>query len=66
MLKLLQQFLQFFSHWDLKSLLRMIWCFNLPIMIDDHGYDGNHVNGIIDLTEKGLGVCYFGPYGLDG
>ena len=25
-------------------------------MIDDHGYDGNHLNGIIDLTDKGIGV----------
>ena len=26
------------------------------IVIDDHSYDGNHINGIIDLTEKGIGV----------
>ena len=25
-------------------------------MIDDHGYNGDHINGIIDLTEMGLGV----------
>ena len=25
-------------------------------MIYDHDYDGNHLNGIIDLTEKGIGV----------
>ena len=25
-------------------------------MIGDHGHDGNHVNGIIDLTENGIGV----------
>ena len=25
-------------------------------MINDHGYDGNHINGIIDLTDKGIGV----------
>ena len=25
-------------------------------MIDDHGYDSNHINGIIDLTDKGIGV----------
>ena len=25
-------------------------------MIDDHRYDGNHINGIIDLTDKGIGV----------
>ena len=25
-------------------------------LIDDHGYDGNHINGIIDLTDKGIGV----------
>ena len=24
------------------------------IMIDDHGYDASHINGIIDLTEKGI------------
>ena len=26
-------------------------------MIDDHGYDGDHLkNGIIDLTDRGIGV----------
>ena len=30
--------------------------FNPYIMIGDHGYDGNHINGIIDLTNKGIGV----------
>ena len=25
-------------------------------MIDDQGYDGNRINGIIDLTDKGIGV----------
>ena len=25
-------------------------------MIDDHGYDGNHIDGIIDLTYKRVGV----------
>ena len=25
-------------------------------MIDDHGCEGNHINGIIDLTDKGIGV----------
>ena len=30
--------------------------FNPYIVIDDHGYDGNHINGIIDLTENGIGV----------
>ena len=30
--------------------------FNLYIVIDDHGYDVNHFNGIIDLTDKGIGV----------
>ena len=28
----------------------------LYIIIDDHSYDGNHLNGIIDLTDKGIGV----------
>ena len=23
---------------------------------NDHGYDGNHINGIIDLIDKGIGV----------
>ena len=23
---------------------------------DDHSYDGKHINGIIDLTDKGIGV----------
>ena len=26
------------------------------IVIDDHHRDGNHINGIIDLTDKGIGV----------
>ena len=26
------------------------------IVIDDHVYDDNHINGIIDLTYKGIGV----------
>ena len=30
--------------------------FNPYIVIDDQGYDGNHINGIIDLIDKGLGV----------
>ena len=25
-------------------------------MIDDQGYDGNHKNGIMDLTEKWIGI----------
>ena len=25
-------------------------------MIDDPSYDGNHINGIIELIEKGIGV----------
>ena len=25
-------------------------------MIDDQGYEGNNINGIIDLTDKGIGV----------
>ena len=25
-------------------------------VIDDHGYDGNHINDIIDLTDMGIGV----------
>ena len=25
--------------------------FNPYIAIDDHGYDGNHINGMIDLTD---------------
>ena len=31
-------------------------CISTNIVIDDHGYDGNHTNGIIDLTDKGIGV----------
>ena len=30
--------------------------FNSYIMIDDHGYDGNYINCIIDLTGKGIGI----------
>ena len=34
------------------------WCgvFNSYIVIDDHGYDSNHINGIIDQFDKGIGV----------
>ena len=36
----------------------MIVCyqFNPYIVIDDQGYDGNHINGIKDPTDKGIGV----------
>ena len=44
--------------------------FSPYIVIDDHGYDGDHINGIKGLTEKGIGVkhSYFfnGPYGHIG
>ena len=30
--------------------------FNPYIGIDDHSYDGNHINGIKDLTDKWIGV----------
>ena len=33
-----------------------VYVFNPNIVIDDHDYDGNHINGIIDLTDKGIGV----------
>ena len=26
------------------------------VMIDDYSYDGNQINDIIDLTDKGIGV----------
>ena len=29
---------------------------NENIVIDDHCYDGNHINGIIDLIVKGVGL----------
>ena len=30
-----------------------LWLWYIPyIVIDDHGYDCNHKNGIIDLTDK--------------
>ena len=32
--------------------------FNPNIVIDDNGYDGNHINCIIDLTGKGKGVTF--------
>ena len=37
------------------SLLR-ISVFNPYIVIDDHGYYDNHMSGIIDLTDMGIGV----------
>ena len=53
-----------------KGLFKRItdshFIFNPYIVIDDQGYDGNHINGIIDLTDEGIGVCYNGPYGLSG
>ena len=39
------------------------------IVINDHSYDGNHLNGIIDLTDKWKvfdSRSYYGPHGLDG
>ena len=48
--------------------IRFIWVIKVPtekerygvfnpyIVIDDHSYDGYHLNGIIDLTDKGIGV----------
>ena len=33
------------------------------IMIDDHGSDGHHINGIIDVTDKGIGVPIMGLTG---
>ena len=35
--------------------------FNPFIMIDNHGYDGNHINDIIDLTDKWIGARQFFP-----
>ena len=45
-------------------ILNIIWAIIVPtennmvylIMIDGHSYDGNHLNGIIDLTDKGISV----------
>ena len=37
-------------YWELYGV------FNPYIMIDDHRYDGNHINGILDLADKGIGV----------
>ena len=37
-------------------------------MIDDLGYDGNHIKGSIDITDKRIGVnslSYNGHYGLN-
>ena len=28
------------------------------IVMDDHGYDSNHINGIIDITDNGIGVSH--------
>ena len=41
---------------------------NPYIVINDHGYDGNHINGIIDVTYRVIVVShsYNGPYRLDG
>ena len=34
-------------------------------MIDDHSNDGNYINGIIDLTVKGIGLDSRSYNGLD-
>ena len=41
---------------NLSSYSEWYGVFNPYIVIDDHGFDGNHINGIIDLTDKGIGV----------
>ena len=33
-------------------------------MIDDHGYDGNHTNGILDLTDNAIVLIVFHIMGL--
>ena len=37
------------------NLAEQLGVFNPYIVIDDPGYD-NHINGIIDLTDKWIGV----------
>ena len=41
---------------DLMYDINQADVFNPSIVIDDHGYDDNHINVIIDLTDKGRGV----------
>ena len=41
---------------NLSPYIEWYGVFNPYFVIDDHGYDGNHINGIIDLTDKGIGV----------
>ena len=40
----------------------MISLFNPYILIEDHSYDGKHITGIIDLTDKWIGVRKFFLY----
>ena len=40
----------------LKSLLEWYDVFDPYVMIDDHCYDGNHINDIIDLTDKWIEI----------
>ena len=42
--------------WVIKVPAEKYGVFNPYMVIDDHGYDGNHINGFIDLTDKGMGV----------
>ena len=41
------------------TLIRLKFDFNPHIVIDNHSFDGNHINGIIYLTNKGIGVIQF-------
>ena len=45
---------------DWENIARGFTIFNVYCLysheIDDHGYDGNHINGIISLTDKGISV----------
>ena len=63
---------------NLVKLLKIIWViwvptkngvFNPYIVIDDHDYNSDHINDIIDLTEMGIGVRQLfltRPYRLEG
>ena len=41
---------------NMTDLQQLQTLYNQYIVIDDHGYDGNNINGIIDLTDRGICV----------
>ena len=49
-----QMYFNYMANWS--PYWEWLGIFNQYIVIDDHDYDGNYINGIIDLTENWIGV----------